>query len=1472
DTDVCEFFNIVETDPDGYFSAGATTVDGNVIDNNWIEYTAPLEGQVLTGNKFWDRLPVLSGYVYEGDVGDESTPLAGVVVSLYGADNPYPDPGTFLISTTTDSAGWYGLQVSPGYRYYHILETDPNGYTSVGATTVGGSVRTENWIEYVVPLSNQTLDGNKFWDRSGVVTPDLEITDIWSEGNAICYQVANGGYAAVPRGHTTALFVDGGYQVTQTVDVDLEPGGRWEGCFGYSWTCSPLTDTVTVWADYGDKVAESDETNNAREEQWACDVIPPEIISGPTALEVTSSTVLIAWVTDEPSDSLVLYGRLAGQYESEAIRTDPVTTHAVTLENLEPATTYHFVVRSSDASGNAGTSRDQSFRTAPLPDSTDPTLSLNDPGPCQGVVTVTVSAADDTGVERVEFYLDGERIFTDYSSPFELPLDTTLYANGEHTLTAVAFDFAGRQATDGLLVDLNNLKDSSYPSISITSPSQGATVSGVTTLAASLADDTGLISARFYVDGSYTAFTGWDVNNPPGTAVVTFTWDTRAQSNGSQHRLGLEVYDIDGKVSVAYVDVVVNNVAPPPPPSPPSLVLVGHRVIRHQNVFTIAVTVRNVGDGEARNVRILDGLRGFQPIQQSDGLADYRSDWNPAGAFGYSDIRSKVTIPAGASQTYTYTAVPVLVYPNPPAPQVGYFVDMYWDSSGASGYHNYVQPPAVKTTGGETIPQAHANALKVADYLIVTNPGRLFQLYSPAHQQGSSASRDKVNALLSAMARLAYHEQGVLGYINAYNAQALRNLIKKGGAWSSKLKSDWVSKGYLLLVGENNVVPAWRRYLGRMYTTRGYHNFIATITDYPYASTYGDELKPELSIGRIIGNDPDALRKPIETSLNVLLGVSGYGFNGLMKFLAFGYPRCLSGGCDNINFQSEVNAVSRVLSGPIVVMNIPAATQYDAKHNVDPVATKHAITTTFFSLSPNRDIIFLAGHGNARGWDVFNTNDFTRQPSPFGSTNPFVFVSSCQTGMYANTFSFAEALLSKGAAAYLGAIEIGACDSNGICPHADRFFQNWKANTPFGLALRNTKRSLGNGFIDRWWAAIYHLFGDPKFGAIGSSGTTDHVVRPMAASTIEVQVPDYEVTHVDGYDYPTIPGGSPALVSDRPVVPVYRVLYDYPAGYQIQDVRLTYRSSPVLTTGLRIPNFSIALPSTPSESRSRLRQAEGSEWWPEQAFEWTTFESPDGTTLALTVYPFAYNSRTTEVRFYKSYSFTVDYTVSDVEVTGLSLGEPVYEPGDKVRADLKLKSTSSEGRDVVVSAVIRDESSSEVVDGLILRSLTDLQGEASFTAQWDSSGFEPGFYSVVVEVKDPQGTLLDRSVETFRLGTVAGEIAALTVTPDLFAVGDPVSITLVFSNTGTVPITGTAVIQVRDETGEAVQEFTHDLTALEPGSTVGFTEVWDTAGVAEGTYGVVGYVLYDGGATDPATASVGTRAYVYLPLVLKEGP
>jgi len=115
------------------------------------------------------------GRVYAGEVGDESHPLQGVTISVYGGYNPHPDEGTLIRTTTTNGDGWYGLPVYDDdgpYEFYHIRETDPAGHTSVGATSAAGTVRSGNWIEYVIPLTGKTLTGNKFWDVS---SPDIPL-------------------------------------------------------------------------------------------------------------------------------------------------------------------------------------------------------------------------------------------------------------------------------------------------------------------------------------------------------------------------------------------------------------------------------------------------------------------------------------------------------------------------------------------------------------------------------------------------------------------------------------------------------------------------------------------------------------------------------------------------------------------------------------------------------------------------------------------------------------------------------------------------------------------------------------------------------------------------------------------------------------------------------------------------------------------------------------------------------------------------------------------------------------------------------------------------------------------------------------------------------------------------------------------------------------------------------------------------
>jgi hypothetical protein len=346
-----------------------------------------------------DEVWTFQGRVYTGEVGSEpptAAPLEGAVVSVYGAFNTYPDSGVFIRSTTTDAAGWYGLNVYDDdgpFEFYHIRQSPVAGYTAVDATTVDGTVRTNTWIEYVIPLSGKTLTGNKFWNQAAGADPDLTITDQWSEGDVVCYQVANVGSADAAAGHMTRLEVDGSERATQTVDIVLAPGERWSGCFGTVWSCTPPEDVVAVTVDHTDAVDESDEANNTREETWACDVTPPEIVAGPELLEVHPDAAVITWETDEAADSAVVFGAISGRFDREITATAMITTHVVTLPGLAPSTTYQYTVRSADATGNAVHSGARGFQTTAAPDGEDPMVILDDPGVVRGTVTITATAS-----------------------------------------------------------------------------------------------------------------------------------------------------------------------------------------------------------------------------------------------------------------------------------------------------------------------------------------------------------------------------------------------------------------------------------------------------------------------------------------------------------------------------------------------------------------------------------------------------------------------------------------------------------------------------------------------------------------------------------------------------------------------------------------------------------------------------------------------------------------------------------------------------------------------------------------------------------------------------------------------------------------------------------------------------------------------------------------------------------------------
>jgi hypothetical protein len=145
-------------------------------------------------------------------------------------------------------------------------------------------------------------------------------------------------------------------------------------------------------------------------------------------------------------------------------------------------------------------------------------------------------------------------------SPAETSSQTTLASLPATWTTGSSF-------TDGPVsaVGLSGIvaPDSTAPTVSVTSPAAGATVSATINVNATAADNVGVSGVQFLLDGA--ALGAEDTAAP-----YTVSWNTTTATNGA-HQLTARARDAAGNTTTsAIVGVTVNNtVAPPPPPPPP---------------------------------------------------------------------------------------------------------------------------------------------------------------------------------------------------------------------------------------------------------------------------------------------------------------------------------------------------------------------------------------------------------------------------------------------------------------------------------------------------------------------------------------------------------------------------------------------------------------------------------------------------------------------------------------------------------------------------------------------------------------------------------------------------------------------------------------------------------------------------------------------------------------------------------------
>src|SRR3954470_11498165 len=162
---------------------------------------------------------------------------------------------------------------------------------------------------------------------------------------------------------------------------------------------------------------------------------------------------------------------------------------------------------------------------------------------------------------KVSFYLNGVLTNTDGNLTNGLGcwMDTTKYANGTYTVKAVGYNAAGATATVSRSIVINNTGSTTTnaaPTVSLTAPAAGATLSGTAACAATATDDKGVSSVAFALNG--TAIT------TDATSPYTCSIDTTKFPNGS-YNLTAKAVDASGASTTATRTVSIQNTVSTPP-------------------------------------------------------------------------------------------------------------------------------------------------------------------------------------------------------------------------------------------------------------------------------------------------------------------------------------------------------------------------------------------------------------------------------------------------------------------------------------------------------------------------------------------------------------------------------------------------------------------------------------------------------------------------------------------------------------------------------------------------------------------------------------------------------------------------------------------------------------------------------------------------------------------------------------------
>jgi chitodextrinase len=189
------------------------------------------------------------------------------------------------------------------------------------------------------------------------------------------------------------------------------------------------------------------------------------------------------------------------------------------------------------------------------------TVDTTPPSVPQNLIATAVSSSrirlswkastDNIGVAGYRIYRGGARIATTASLQYSV---TELSPSTVYSFRVAAYDAAGNVSRQSAIATANTFAapDTIPPTVALTAPLNGATVSGTITITASASDNVGIAGVQFKLDSN-------NLGTEATTAPYAISWDSRTVANGS-HTLTALARDLAGNTTTSSsVVVTVQN-------------------------------------------------------------------------------------------------------------------------------------------------------------------------------------------------------------------------------------------------------------------------------------------------------------------------------------------------------------------------------------------------------------------------------------------------------------------------------------------------------------------------------------------------------------------------------------------------------------------------------------------------------------------------------------------------------------------------------------------------------------------------------------------------------------------------------------------------------------------------------------------------------------------------------------------------